>query len=390
MNNKICIVVQNYYEIAPRTRIETRTLTEAGYEVDVISLRSEASPGPKYELDGARIITIPIAKKRATKWRYIWEYLLFFIQATWLLNLRMLKQRYACIQICNLPDFLVFSALIPKLLGAKVIFDMVEVMPEFYISKYEVPEAHPFIQYLKWQEKLCTRFVDEIIVINDPIKDTLANRGVNPDKMTVVMNSADDRVFSSNAGEYETSHPNQKFVLMYHGTLTRIYGLDIAIRAFKQVVPQIQNAEFWIYGYGPELANLQALTQDLDLTEKVKFLGVIPHHEIPTWLKECSIGVLATRQDQFLDLSFSSKLPEYILMRKPVIMSRLKSIRHYFREESLAYFEPHNEDELAERIRELYCNPEIRQRYVENALMDYEKISWEIMRTRYLKIYQQA
>lgn len=384
---RICILVQNYFEVAPRARIEARCLVEQGHIVDVIALRSKSNPVKEYDLDGAHVLTIPILKKRASIFRYLLEYFSFFFQAFIKVSYQMFKRRYDVIQVCNLPDFLVFAAIIPKLLGAKVVFDMFEIMPEFFMSKYLVREDHLAIRFLKYLERLCILFSDKVIVINDPVRELLENRGLPREKSIVVMNSADDRLFvpvpSSGDGE-----KNGRFTMMYHGTLTSLYGLDIAVKAFALVAPEMENAEFWILGDGPERNSLSQLVDQLELTNKVKFIGVVPQQEIPRWLTQCDAGVLATRQDQFLDLSFSSKLPEYILMRKPVIMSRLKTTRFYFSEEALAYFEPNNEKSLASRMVELYQNAETRRSFVENAFREYKCIEWSVMKERYLNLIQ--
>jgi glycosyltransferase involved in cell wall biosynthesis len=386
MSKRVCIIVQNYFEIAPRARSEARCLVEHGYSVDVIALRMRDHRQTEYDLDGTHVVTVPLSKKRAGKWRYVLEYLVFFLMAALLVTWRMIRCRYDVIQVCNLPDFLVFAALIPKLMGAKVVFDMFEIMPEFYMTKYDVRQEHPIIRMLKWQEKLCTRFADQVIVINDPIKELLVARGVTPDKVTVVTNSADDSLFT---GEQFASHDRAdgRFIMMYHGTLTPLYGLDIALRAFASVRPLLSTAEFWILGDGPERSRLESIAQENGLDEKVKFIGVVPQQDIPKWLTQCDVGVLATRQDQFLDFSFSSKLPEYIVMGKPVIMSRLKTIRYYFSEQALAFFKPHNEADLAKRMVELFENPKRRGELVRQAQREYAKIDWSVMNRRYLNLY---
>ena len=387
MSKRICIIVQNYFDIAPRARSEARCLVERGDVVDVIALRMENNPHEEYDLDGAHVLTIPISKKRASKWRYILEYVGFFVQAAVVVTRRMFKYHYDVVQVCNLPDFLVFAASMPKLMGAKVVFDMFEIMPEFYISKYDVGEDHPIIRILTWQEKLCVRFADRVIVINDPIKEVLEARGVFPDKMTVVMNSADDRLF---AGEQsiQGDRTDGRFVMMYHGTLTPLYGLDIALRAFARASPQLETAEFWILGDGPQRARLESLVLELGLAEKVRFVGVVPQQDIAAWLAQCDVGVLATRQDQFLDLSFSSKLPEYIVMGKPVIVSRLETIRRYFSEDALAFFDPHDEADLARRMVELYENSDRRRELAECAAQEYAPIDWSVMKRRYLDLFE--
>jgi len=175
---------------------------------------------------------------------------------------------------------------------------------------------------------------------------------------------------------------------MYHGTLTPIYGLDIALKAFANVHELIPDAEFWIIGDGPERNNLESLARYLGVKDIIKFLGILPQQEIPAWLALCDVGVLPTRQDSFLDLSFSNKLPEYIIMGKPVIISRLKSIRRYFSENALAYFEPHDQYDLAQKMVQLYHNPVQRDGLVEKSTQEYSAISWDVMKTRYLNIME--
>ena len=176
--------------------------------------------------------------------------------------------------------------------------------------------------------------------------------------------------------------------MMYHGTLTSIYGLDIALNAFGMVEGQMPDAEFWIVGDGPEKPQLEALVQKLQLDEKVRFIGMVPQHEIPKWLNDCDVGVLPTRKDVFLDLSFSNKLPEYIIMEKPVIASRLKAIQHYFTEQALAFFEPHNLPDLAQKMMDLYTNTALRKKLAEQAKHEYVRISWDVMKQRYLKLVE--
>src|SRR5439155_11933537 len=159
--------------------------------------------------------------------------------------------------------------------------------------------------------------------------------------------------------------------MSYHGTLTHLYGLDIAIEAFAMAHHQMRGAEFWILGSGPAKDSLESLARRLGLGVKVKFLGVVLPDEIPRWLKRCDIGVLATRQDTFLDLSFSGKLSEYIIMNKAVICSRLKTIRHYFSEEALAFFEPNNPSDLGKQMLRMAADTKLRIRLAEQARREY-------------------
>jgi len=51
---------------------------------------------------------------------------------------RQFSTRYQLIHVHSVPDFLVFAAIVPKLLGTPVVLDIHDVLPEFYASKFHV------------------------------------------------------------------------------------------------------------------------------------------------------------------------------------------------------------------------------------------------------------
>ena len=174
--------------------------------------------------------------------------------------------------------------------------------------------------------------------------------------------------------------------MMYHGTLTNIYGLDIAIEAFALAHKEMPRAELWILGSGPEKDALAELAEERGLTSKVRLIGQVAPTEIPAWLSQCDVGILPIRRDVFLDFAFPNKLPEFIIMGKTVIISRLKAIRHYFSEDALAYFEPNNPADLAKQMVRIYRDPQLRARLALKARDEYAPIRWDVMKQRYLAL----
>ena len=385
----ICILVQSHYELDLRVRRKAEALVSAGYRVDVLALRSSHSKASNYTLGGVNVYTLSLGRKRGSRARYILEYLTFFLWALFKLSALMEKRHYAVIDVNNLPDFLVFAGVYAKCRGAKIVLDMHEIAPEFYTSKYSVHQDSMLVRFVTWMERRSLRFADHVLTINQPIEDVFVNRGLPKSKSTIVMNSVDEALFTPFLGSSDSSASSvnrKNFVMMYHGTLTHLYGLDIALEAFGMAHQQMGEAEFWILGNGPAKDPLERRAQKLGLDSKVKFLGVVLPDEIPKWLNRCDIGVLATRQDVFSDLSFSGKLSEYIIMNKAVICSRLKTIRHYFSEEALAFFEPNSPSDLAKQMLSMCRDSARRARLAESARREYTPIRWEVMKERYLKL----
>ncbi len=64
------------------------------------------------------------------------------------------------------------------------------------------------------------------------------------------------------------------------GSLERVKGQDILIRALPDVLREIPSARCLIVGGGQELHRLEALARKLGLSAKVEFAGGIPHEEM--------------------------------------------------------------------------------------------------------------
>jgi len=382
----VCIVVQSVYDFDPRVRRKAEALVAAGYVVDVLALRA-ANGKKKYVLNGVNVYTLSLGKKRGSLFRYAFEYAAFFVWAFVRVPLLMRRRRYLAVDVNTLPDFLIFAPVIARWMGAKLILDMHEITPEFYMSKYGISESSWLVRLLKWQEKRSFDFADRVITINQPILDLFVRRGLQPSKAAVVMNAVDEAKFAGVvSAPSPTTSASDRFVMMYHGTLTSTYGLDIAIEAFGAAHDRMPGAEIWILGSGPEQGPLSELASRHGVGAKVKLIGQVPSSEIPGWLSQCDAGILPFRRDVFLDFAFPNKLPEFVVMGKPVLISRLKAIRHYFGEESLAYFEPNSAPDLAEQMVRVYRDRALRDRLAANATREYAPIRWDLMKRRYLTL----
>ncbi len=335
--------------------------------------------------------TLALGKKRGSIARYLFEYAAFFLWTFIRVPVQMLRRRYSVIDVNSLPDFLIFAPLLARWMGAKLVLDLHEITPEFYMSKYGVAENSWTVRLLTYLETISVRFADRVITINEPIESLLASRGLDRSKSTVVMNAVDEARFAASANSSTPLAPRdpEKFVMMYHGTLTSIYGLDIAIEAFALAHTEMPGAELWILGSGSEKDALAQLAEARGLRAKVRLVGQVPATDIPRWLDQCDAGILPIRRDVFLDFAFPNKLPEFIIAGKTVIISRLKTIRHYFSENALAYFEPNNPQNLCRQMVHVYRDPQLRTRLASRAKLEYTPIRWSLMKQRYLKLIEE-
>ena len=384
------MVLQNGYDNDIRVRRKAEALVAAGYSVDVLALRS--SPARKrYTLKGVQVFTLPLGKHRGTLGRYVFEYAAFFLWASLLLPARMWRRRYAVVEVNTLPDFLVFAATTARWMGATVVLDMHEITPEFYVSKYRVRRDSWWIRLLERVEKRSFDFADHVITINEPIRELLAGRGLPHAKSSVVMNAVDEGLFGTGtAATVPVPAAPGRFVMMYHGTLTSVYGLELAIEALALARRDLPNTELWILGAGPERDALQRLAHRRGLGAQVRLLAPVPPAEVAAWVDRCDVGVLPMRRDVFLEFAFPNKLSEYMVRGKAVMMPRLRTIRHYFSDDALAYFEPDDAADLARQMVRLARDPALRARLAARARAEYAPIRWDVMKARYLRVIDDA
>ena len=382
---KVCMIVHAYYPAdETRVRREAEALIHSEFEVDIICLR-DMGERPFEIVNRVKIYRILVRRHRGSRLAiYIFEYLSFFLLSSIMLTLNFMRKRYNVVQIHNLPDFLVFAAFIPKLFGSKVILDIHDISPELFMSKQGLKSENCVVKILKFLENLSVSFVDYVITVGEPFAEILRKRNRLNRKLSIIMNSADPKLF--NSSKYLTEHERLKkreFIIMYHGSLFKRYGVDVAVKAVYLLKDKLPNIRFKIYGRGEAVDGLRKLISDFSLDNYVDLAGYVPTDDIPLSISNADIGIVPYRKDRFTDLLFPTKAFEYIVMGKPIIVSRTAAVESIFDDSAVMFFEPDNEQDLARCILELYHNPEKRSELVRTAKKQYEKISWEVMSKKY-------
>src|SRR4051794_6186144 len=106
------------------------------------------------------------------------------------------KHRFNVVHVHNLPDFLVFAALVPKVLGARLILHIQDPMPELMSVKAGGMRGRVTVALTKIQERISTAFADHVVTVGWPFEKPLLARGVPPQKLSSILNSADPKIFT--------------------------------------------------------------------------------------------------------------------------------------------------------------------------------------------------
>jgi glycosyltransferase involved in cell wall biosynthesis len=352
-----CMVVHKYYPVG-ETRVEREALAliDHGHEVDVICLRADGEP-PIDNVDGVSIYRLPLKRHgRGGRAGQLLEYLAFFI--------------------------LVFGKLL-------ALHRRRRLMPEFYASLTGSDMTSWTVRLVVWQEKFSCRFADHVITVTDIWKETLIKRGVPAHKVSVVMNLADARIFHHSPAAELRTKSEDCFNLIYHGTFTHRYGVDLILRAIDKVRRQIPGIHLTLLGGGELRDGLEELLSELNLHDHVYLSqDFIPAVKLPKMIRESDIGIVPNRSDIFTDGLLPTKLMEYVALGTPVIAARTPTIAAYFDETMLQFFRPGDVDDLAECILALHADRSRLTQFVRNSDMFNQKYNWTRVAADYVALVE--
>jgi glycosyltransferase involved in cell wall biosynthesis len=378
----ILMAAYTNYRRDPRVKREAEALVEAGHRVVFLACRQKDQPN-RETVAGVEVIKVPtLNRDRTSMLVYMLDYAMFYTMISF--HLMRHPFRYRLVHINNMPDFLVLATWLPRLLGRPVIHDVHDLMPELYLEKFGSDEKRLMVRGLKLQERWAGKFASAVLTVEERLKDILVSRGIPRDKIHVLMNLPDDRIFAQRPAR-PPKPADAPFVIVYHGTLARRLGLDIAIEAVARARDEIPRLELRIIGAGEERNPLIELRDRLGLQEVVTFSdGFVPVENIPSMIDDADLGIVPLRISGGTDIMLPTKLLEYVTIGIPCIVPRTGTISRYFDDSMVQFFEAEDVDSLAGAIVSLYRDPRRRESLAEQATERFGKsYRW----TQHKKVY---
>jgi glycosyltransferase involved in cell wall biosynthesis len=385
---KIAAIVFSYYRWDARVRREAESLVEAGMSVDVICLQKDGEPKEEV-MNGVSVRRLPLGRKRAGQLRYMFEYFAFTLLAFAQVSMRHFTRRYDVVHVHNMPDFLVFTAFLPRLTGSKVVLDLHDPTPEVYMAKYSMGSEHPVVRLLKFVEKISIRFAHLVLTPNIAFRNLFVARGCPEEKIHIVMNSPDPAIFQGVHCAEQGSVGKKKNILrlMYHGTVVERHGLQTALEALPILKEHGLNLIFDVYGEGDYVETFVKLAKEKKLTDSVFYHGHVRLDEIPQEIAKCDIGLIPNMRTEFTEINFPTRIFEYLCMGKSVIAPRTRGILDYFDEQSIHFFEPGNANSLAETILRAWQNPEECEEVLNRGQQVYHTHRWVTERPQFCDLF---
>lgn len=379
---RVCMVHYSDFHLDSRIQRQANALAERGDEVHLVCLSEpdEISVG-----DGTiRIHRVAGEKAAGGPRAYVGGYGRFLAGAARHVTRLSLRGGLDLVEVHNMPDFLTFAAVIPRLRGTPVILNAHDTFPELFATKFGYPHEHRIVRLIRLEERVSARLADHVITVTEEARALLAARGVGARGSSVVMNSPDEGVFGPRRDPraLPTDGPIR---VLYHGGMAPRFGVEVLIRAMG-LLETSRPVELRVCGSGEDRERLSRLAAEVAPGRVDISPAPVPFAEIPAELEAAHVGVVPTIQDPFTELLLPVKLLEYVHMGLPAVASRLSGITRYFGADDVWLFDPGAPESLARTLADVIARPAESMARAERAGERLAAINWPVQKAAYLEL----
>ena len=378
--NNLAVIAYTTLSTDSRVLKECYAALEAGFKVDIYTLEHPENKNfPEFHI-------ISSGKKQYkgnNKKLFIKAYLRFFLFCLISLTKNYFRKKYDVIHFNNMPNFLVFSSLVPKLLGAKIVLDIHDLMPEIFSAKFKMDRSNKLIKVLYLEERFSAKFASEIISTNRFHTRRFRENGIKNKRITEIVNVADHNVYYPSDGKM---FDDEKLIIAYPSTIAKRLGIDTLIQAMENICERKINMELRIYGDGEYKKELYEIINKKNLNDFIRmsdsFVGM---KELSKEMDEAHIGVIPLPYDPSNDIAMPVKVYEYFAKKLCVVSSDLTLLKDYF-DDKLVFFKAGDAEDLSEKLIRLYNDRGDLKNYAEKGYAHYSERNWDYYKKKYQEI----
>jgi glycosyltransferase involved in cell wall biosynthesis len=181
----------------------------------------------------------------------------------------------------------------------------------------------------------------------------------------------------------ELGLPEDAVIALYLGRMSGEKNLDRLLQLFSYVADETDRVYLVLIGDGPDLEDLRALAQELNIAERVRFTGGIPYEEVPEYM---SMG------DFFVSASLSEVHPltfiEAAAAKLPALGIRSPGVADIIIDGETGLLAEDNDLSFGLRFLRLAQDEELRHRLGEQAAEHARQLSVENNARRLLELYR--
>ena len=196
---------------------------------------------------------------------------------------------------------------------------------------------------------------DAVVTICEGIRRDLRDRGIEDGKITLVPNGVDPAEFAVPQGKdaalSASLELDGKIVLGFLGSFYDYEGLDLLLSATQRILKQVPQLVVLLAGGGPEDEALRRMASDLGIASSVRFVGRVPHREVPRYYSLVDLFLYPRRSMRLTESVTPLKPLEAMARGGIVLASNVGGHRELLADGATGYlFEPGDVDALAKAV----------------------------------------
>ena len=148
--------------------------------------------------------------------------------------------------------------------------------------------------------RFALRHADRVIANSEFTRDELIKLDVRSESITLIYPGVDVERFRPGlpCEDLKTGiglQPGERLILSV-GRLSRRKGFDMVIRSLPQLSGHGIDARYALIGIGEDEEYLMNLSRELDVFERVHFLGHVSEVDLPRWYNACDVFAMPNRE----------------------------------------------------------------------------------------------
>ncbi len=313
----------------------------SGYKNDWLS---------KESIDGINVIRVKtyLTPNKGTAKR-IMNFLVYMILAVW----HSLKVKNTDVILATSPQFFCgFAGTIASKLNRKpFILEIRDLWPDSILAVGALKENFA-IKFLRVLEKQMYFSATKIVTLTDAFKKYISDLGYDDNNIVTIPNSMDLSRIKSISKPKTDFKKQDRFICSYIGTFGMAHNLGVVVETAK-ILKDNETIHFLLIGDGAEKETIVEQARGLS---NITILPLQTKKDIPWFYNISDVGLIMLKNNKLFTTVIPSKIFEYMVMKKPMIMSMPEgeATKIVIGNNCGIYCEPDNAKELAQRIQEIY------------------------------------
>jgi glycosyltransferase involved in cell wall biosynthesis len=317
------VVVENIpMGIDHRVRKQVDDLLASGYRVSVVTRRAPANAGYR-ERPGVHLLEYPPPPEPRGQLGYLGEYALSLGWASVLCLAARWRRRVDVVQFCQPPEIYFVLGRLLRALGAKILIDQRDLMPELFAARYDRPSP-AIISVLHWLERRTQRVAQHTLCTNETFRGRVMAAGAGPGTVTIVGNGPVLRRVQAAAAD-PALRGRHEFLCCWVGEMGLQDHVDLLLRSVARIVHELGRTDcgFAVIGDGECLGQAREQATRLGLDAWVEFPGWVPEQKVFSYLASADLGLDTSLQNEISPV----KVLEYLAFGLPFVAFDVRETR---------------------------------------------------------------